>query len=120
VGGLVLKSTFTTALSTVTRIPLFPVDRFRNIDLIGDVTAPILVIHGTEDRIVPFSLGERLFKSAPSPKRFLRVDGAGHYNLRDEAGDRYWKAWQDFIPPPDTGTVELRRGGQSLRSPDTP
>ena len=99
VAGLVLESTFTTALSTVTRVPLFPIDRFRNIELIGAVTVPILVIHGTKDRIVPYSLGEKLFAAAPSPKQFLRVEGIGHFGLRDEAGGRYWEAWRNFIAP---------------------
>lgn len=99
VAGLVLESAFTTALSAVTRVPLFPLDKFRSIDLIGAVTAPILVIHGTADRIVPYSLGGKLFSAAPSPKQFLKVEGAGHYGLRDEAGGRYWEAWRTFIPP---------------------
>jgi fermentation-respiration switch protein FrsA (DUF1100 family) len=113
--GLVLESTFTTALSTVTRIPIFPIDRFRTIDLIGAATVPILVIHGTEDRIVPYSLGEKLFGVAPAPKTFLRVEGAGHYDLRDEAGERYWEAWRTFIPAEASSEPELRRGGASLR-----
>ena len=75
-----LESTFSTALSTVTRIPIFPIDRFRNIDLIGAATVPILVIHGTEDRIVPYALGEKLFGAALAPKTFLRVEEAGHYD----------------------------------------
>ena len=115
VGGLVLESAFTTALATVTRVPLFPVDRFRNIELIGRVTAPILVIHGTDDRVVPFSLGERLFRAAPSPKRFLRVAGAGHYGLREEAGERYWEAWQTFIPSPASAAPGLRGAGPLLQ-----
>lgn len=98
IGGLVVESTFTTALSTLTRIPLLPVDRFRNIDFITKVTAPILVIHGTADRIVPYEVGEKLFGAAPSPKRLLRVEGAGHYDLRGEAGLLYWEALQGFIP----------------------
>jgi hypothetical protein len=115
VAGLVLESAFTTALATVTRIPLFPIDRFRNIDLIGAVTVPILVIQGTEDRIVPYSLGEKLFAAAPSPKKFLRVEGAGHYDLREEAGERYWEAWRTFIPAGIPSEPELRRGGDSTR-----
>ena len=113
--GLVLESTFTTALSTVTRITIFPIDRFRNIDRIRSVTVPILVIHGTDDRIVPYPLGEKLFAAAPAPKRFLRVAEAGHYDLRDEADKRYWEAWRTFIPANASTEPELRRGGASLR-----
>lgn len=113
--GLVLESCFTTALSTVTNIPIFPIDRFRNIELIGAVTVPILIIHGTADRVVPYSLGEKLLAAAPLPKKFLRVDGAGHFGLRDEAGERYWEAWQTFIPSGAPQEPELRRGGDSIR-----
>jgi hypothetical protein len=98
VGGLVLESAFTSALRTVTRVPLFPIDRFRNIDKLGSVSAPILVIHGTDDVIVPFRLGEALYEAAPEPKQFLRVEKAGHYDLRERAGDRYWQAYRTFIP----------------------
>ena len=113
--GLVLESCFTTALSTVTKIPIFPIDRFRNIDLIGVVTVPILIIHGTADRVVPYSLGEKLLAAAPAPKKFLRVEGAGHFGLRDEAGERYWEAWRTFIPSGAPQEPELRRDGDSIR-----
>jgi hypothetical protein len=39
---------------------------------------PILVIHGDQDKIVPFSFGERLFAELPQPKTFWRVKGGGH------------------------------------------
>ena len=115
-GGLVLESTFTSAVRTVTRIPLFPVDRFRNIDKIGAVTAPILVIHGTDDRIVPYRLGEALYVAAPSPKRLLRVEQAGHYDLRERAGERFWQAYDTFIPGRRTAVPELHRDDASFRS----
>lgn len=95
-GGLILESPFLTALRVVTPVSPFPFDRFRNIDKIGNVGCPVLVIHGTKDRVIPFSHGERLFREAHGPKRFLPVAGADHFNLRQVAGNRYGEALHDF------------------------
>jgi hypothetical protein len=112
VGGVVLESSFTSALRVVTRIPLFPIDRFRNLDKLPEITAPILVIHGTSDKIVPYHHGEALFAAAQLPKKLLRVEGAGHYDLREEAGERYWDAWRTFIPERSGTFTGIRRPGQ--------
>jgi len=42
---------------------------------------PLLVIHGTRDRTVAYSLGERVFELAREPKEFWRVEGGGHTSL---------------------------------------
>jgi fermentation-respiration switch protein FrsA (DUF1100 family) len=39
---------------------------------------PLLVVHGTEDRMVPFELGVELFERAVEPKSFHPVEGNGH------------------------------------------
>jgi fermentation-respiration switch protein FrsA (DUF1100 family) len=57
----------------------------------------VLVTHGTRDSIVPFEMGERLFQAARSPKRFIRVEGAGHHNLSGAAFDQYRSALQDLF-----------------------
>lgn len=53
-------------------------DRYPSVDRIGDVRAPVLVIAGRDDRIVPFEHGRRLFDAASEPKRFVAIDGADH------------------------------------------
>ena len=62
-------------------------DPFRNDLLIGSVTAPILMAHGTSDRVVPIRFGEKLFALANPPKAFWRVEGAGHLALGDRFAD---------------------------------
>lgn len=94
VGGLVLESTFTTA-GRVARLPV-PFDRFRTIDKLPRVTAPVLVIHGTDDLLVAFSHGERLYAAVSGPKRRMWVDGAGHNDVAWVAGTPYWEALRDF------------------------
>ncbi|MFT6862740.1 MAG: fermentation-respiration switch protein FrsA (DUF1100 family) [Akkermansiaceae bacterium] len=39
---------------------------------------PILIVHGTEDRTVPLSQGELLFKKAKEPKTIYRIKGGSH------------------------------------------
>ncbi len=96
VGGLVLEEAFTTALRVVTQIPVFPFDHFRNIDKIGRLHIPVLIIHGRKDHVIPFSHGKKLYAAANEPKYFLWIDGASHYDYRDRAGKRYWEAFRGF------------------------
>jgi fermentation-respiration switch protein FrsA (DUF1100 family) len=96
VGGLILESPFLTAFRVMTRIPLFPFDRFRNVDKIGRVRCPVLVMHGEADEIVPLWHGQRLFERAPGPKMFLAVPGAHHNDFMWVAGARYVTALRDF------------------------
>ncbi|HEX2214114.1 MAG TPA: alpha/beta hydrolase [Mycobacterium sp.] len=81
---LVLRSPFT-SLADVAAVhyPWLPVrrlllDRYPSIDRIGSVTAPVLIIAGDRDDIVPARLSKRLYDAANEPKRWLLVPGAGH------------------------------------------
>ena len=95
-GGLILESAFVTAFRVITRVPLTPFDKFRNIDKIKRVGCPVLVIHGKADRVIPFWHGEKLFKEAIEPKLKFWVDGAGHNDLFWVAGERYWEVLQEL------------------------
>ena len=76
----------------VTRVRLLPVDPFPNLKQIGEVKCRVLMIHGTADRVVPFSQGQALFKLANEPKRFVAVEGGGHNSLPDGlGGEEYLK-----------------------------
>ncbi|NER03811.1 MAG: alpha/beta hydrolase [Okeania sp. SIO3C4] len=96
VAGLVIESSFTTAFRVVTRIPIYPFDKFRSIDKIKDINCPVLVIHGNADRVIPFSHGKQLFTAANEPKLSLWVDGAGHIDLLEVAGEKYEKVMIEF------------------------
>ena len=56
---------------------------------IGRVKAPLLIIHGDFDEVVPFTQGEGLFRSAKEPKTFWPVAGAHHNDLIFVAGSEY-------------------------------
>jgi abhydrolase domain-containing protein 17 len=95
-GGVILESPFLTAFRVMTRVPLFPFDKFRNVDKIGWVRCPLLILHGEADEIVPFRHGQRLFDKAPGRKMFVAIPGAHHNDLIWVAGARYGQALRDF------------------------
>jgi fermentation-respiration switch protein FrsA (DUF1100 family) len=96
VGGLVLESAFVSAFRVLTKVPLLPFDRFDNLRHIRRVWAPMLVIHGTADEVIPVSHGYRLYEAATQPKQALWVDGAHHNDVPFVAGPRYWSALVTF------------------------
>jgi fermentation-respiration switch protein FrsA (DUF1100 family) len=87
VGHVVLQSPFTsTADVAAGRYWFVPVrllmkDQFRSDLRIGKVTAPVLVLHGDRDTVVPFALGERFYAMITAPKKFVRFPGGGHNDL---------------------------------------
>lgn len=94
--GLVLESTFTTIFRVVRGYPLVPFDRFRTVDKLPRITLPTLVIHGTDDEVVAFWHGQRLYELARGPRQRLWVQGARHNDLAWVAGDEYWHALRRF------------------------
>lgn len=58
---------------------------------------PLLVIHGTDDAITPFHLGESLFASAHEPKSFLPIEGGGHATPWFEQGTEFEDAVVGFL-----------------------
>jgi uncharacterized protein len=82
--ALMLRSPFTSLADVgAVHYPWLPVrrlllDRYPSIDRIASVRAPLLVIAGDRDDIVPAALSKRLYDAAAEPKRYVLVPGAGH------------------------------------------
>ena len=62
---------------------LFLKHKFDSIELVGQIDAPILIMHGANDRVIPIEHGRRLKNAAPASTVFLEIAGAGHNNLLD-------------------------------------
>ena len=87
VGALALEAPFS-SIADVARKRFFylPVslllrDRFESIRKIGRVTAPVLVVHGVRDGVVPVEYGRRLFEAANEPKSGHFLERAAHNDL---------------------------------------
>ena len=61
-------------------------DRFDSLSRIAKVRAPILVLHGERDRVVPIRFGRALFDAAPEPKEGWFMPEAGHEDLARYGG----------------------------------
>jgi len=90
--ALVLESTFTSIPDRGAELyPYFPARilariKYNSLDRMPSVRCPVLVVHSTEDEIVPFSHGQKLFEAALEPKEFLRISGGhndGNFSFRD-------------------------------------
>jgi fermentation-respiration switch protein FrsA (DUF1100 family) len=64
---------------------------------IGRVRAPLLVLHGDADEVVPYRQGRGVFDAASEPKTFARIPGAHHNDAHEMGGDAYWGAWTAFL-----------------------
>ena len=56
---------------------------FPNYKYLKSVTSAIRIIHGTNDAVVPYSSGKKLYESVHSKKdvKFIPIEGGGHKNL---------------------------------------
>lgn len=72
-------------------------DDYSAVGLIAKISpVPVLLVHGSRDRTVPFAQGEKLFKAAKEPKTFYEVKGGGHTRALSMNNGKYRKkvlAW---------------------------
>ena len=101
-GGVILESTFS-SLPDVASRHFTPVARYftrggyPSVEKIARVRAPLLFFHGDDDRIVPYTLGRRLFDAAPEPKAFETLRGAGHNDTVQVGGTAYFERIGAFL-----------------------
>jgi uncharacterized protein len=101
--GIIFESGFPTMRSVLETNPLMWVMswlssyRFPTVDWMAQVRRPALVIHGTRDRVIRYSLGQRLYDRLPEPKRFLSLDGVDHNDLIPREWPLYWDAVTTFV-----------------------
>jgi fermentation-respiration switch protein FrsA (DUF1100 family) len=90
VAALALEAPYTTMVDVARYhygwlpVQLLLLDRFDSLDTIAKVHAPLIIIHGDADPIIPFALGKRLFDAAPEPKRFVAIPGGTHGSIFEE------------------------------------
>jgi hypothetical protein len=100
VAAVVLDAPYSAAVDIARRAyPWLPVglllkDQYRSRDHIAAINAPLLILHGDDDRVIPQGFGRRLFDAARDPKTFLSLGPVGHEALFSPAT---WAAEADFI-----------------------
>lgn len=99
-GGVVLEAPFTSARDVAGRVlpllgPLL-IWGYNSKEKIGRVRAPLLVMQGDRDEVVPVDLGRALFEAAREPKSYWAIPGAGHNDLVPTAGTAYRERLRSF------------------------
>jgi fermentation-respiration switch protein FrsA (DUF1100 family) len=103
VRSIIIESPFTSTKEMAKTVLLFwPLSFFspphyNNKAKIGRISIPKLVIHGENDRIVPFHMGQKLYDLAKPPKYFFPIKGAGHNDTYVMGGKAYFKALTTFV-----------------------
>lgn len=89
--ALVLEAPFTAVVDRAAELyPIFPIhalmrNQFRSHEVINQIHAPLMILHGTDDFIIPIHHGRALFARANTPKMFKEYPGYGHLDLRDSS-----------------------------------
>ena len=74
--------------------------RYDTLSKLGLIESPLMIVHGEQDDIVPFTMARELYEAAREPKRLHAVRGAMHNDVYERGGAAYFQALNDFITDP--------------------
>ncbi len=102
--GLILEAPFTSVRDMVSEtLPWLPFKRlisikYDSLSKIKSLKSPLLIMHGDQDKVIPYKQGEALFTAAnTSVKIFYTIKGADHNNAHIVGGPDYFETIAKFI-----------------------
>jgi hypothetical protein len=101
-GLLIAESAFTSVAAMAQHLyPYLPARlltriHYPSIQRIGNISSPVLIVHSTQDELIPYEFGQLLYNSANQPKSFLQIRG-GHNDGFAITGDEYIAGLRQFI-----------------------
>ena len=102
--GIILESTFTSISDMFATfkwgwlpVSMLISQRFDSLAAVARIKAPLLVVHGSADALVPSRFGQALFDKATVAKRFLLVEGGTHLNSSLRGAEQIHAALRDFF-----------------------
>lgn len=102
--GLIVEGSFTSIPDVVSTfrwgwLPLSPLisQRFDAAARVAEVGSPLLVVHGSDDSLIPHRLGRQLYERAREPKRFVLVEGGSHHNTNAVGLAQYRQALNEMF-----------------------
>ena len=114
--GLIVEGTFTSIRDVFESmrfgwLPLGPfiTQRFDSAGKIERVRAPVLVVHGLRDSLIPPALGRTLYERATAKKRLVLVEGGSHYSTNAVGAAQYRHALHELfgLGPPQGPAASL-------------
>lgn len=105
--GTMVEGTFTSIPDVVSTfrwgwLPVSPLitQRFESVRKVGEIGSPLLVVHGSEDRLIQPALGRKLYEAAQEPKQFVLVEGGSHHNTNAIGQGQYRQAMASLFRLP--------------------
>lgn len=84
-------------------------DSFHSGDLIASLSRiPVLILHGTDDKVIPYPHGQMLYDRAREPKIFLTVDGGKHISSLTAQGYIYQPKILEFFRQAVSGDEDIQ------------
>ena len=117
--GVIVEGSFSSVPDVVSSfkwgwLPVGPLitQRFDAEARVGQLGSPLLVVHGSDDRLIAPSLGRKLYERAKDPKRFVLVEGGSHHNTNAVGQAQYREAVADLfgLPVMPDGAKVVRTG----------
>jgi fermentation-respiration switch protein FrsA (DUF1100 family) len=103
VAAVVLEAPLTSTIDVARRtyfwlpLGLLISDKYNNERNIRSVTAPVLILHGEQDAVIPVEMGRRVYRAANEPKRIELFPEGVHYDLFDHGA---WEKTRAFLASP--------------------
>ena len=102
--GVVLEAPFPSAARMARQVywflpglGLLVHSQFNTQTSLGETSAPVLIVHCTNDPVVPFRLGREVYDAVRAPKSFLQINGYCHEESSLIAPAQYRAALQEFL-----------------------
>ena len=101
--ALLVDSSFTSLVDMAAKMhPQFPVQwilryHFFSEKTISKLKCPVLVTHSSQDEIIPYEQGRRLYAAAPEPKTFLEITGPHDNRNVPESQATYRRGVEAFL-----------------------
>ena len=87
--------------------------RFDNINKIERLKAPVIILQGDKDHIVPVKMAQSLYQRANDPKALYLIPDGGHSNLYQIGGKRYRRIWLNLASQHQAENEVTLRPGES-------
>jgi fermentation-respiration switch protein FrsA (DUF1100 family) len=99
-------------------LSLLVTQEFDSLARIELVNEPILLIHGTQDPIIPHEMADQLAAAvgglAQPMRRVVKVDGASHWGVPMVAGATYDRAVREFLAAAAPAAAAIAAGAPAM------
>lgn len=103
VAGVILDAPYTSIVEVGAKAyPILPlrwlmVDRYESDRRIASINAPLLILHGARDHVIPLYMGQRMYALAREPKRIVVFPEGGHVDLDNYGAVEIVRSWIDNV-----------------------